>query len=115
MAKQKAEHQQRDEQYGPAARPVVASDVAGADAARFHIDTSELKSSYCNVCNASSTREEVVLSLGVNNNWELERGSGNLQVKLLHRIILSPFAAKRLSQMLVNLMRDYETRHGELQ
>jgi hypothetical protein len=29
-------------------------------------------------------------------------------------VILSPFAAKRLSQMLSKLMTDYETRHGEL-
>jgi hypothetical protein len=80
---------------------------------KLRLDTSDLKSSYCNVCNASSTREEVVLSLGVNHNWELERSSG-IEVKLLHRIILSPYAAKRLSSMLANLMRDYEARHGEL-
>jgi Protein of unknown function (DUF3467) len=33
---------------------------------------------------------------------------------LLHRIILSPFAAKRLSAMLSSLMQDYEAQHGEL-
>jgi len=86
----------------------------GGEGNRLRLDTSELKSSYCNVCNASSTREEVVLSLGVNQNWEIERNVGELDVKLLHRIILSPFAAKRLSEMLSNLMRDYEARHGEL-
>lgn len=80
---------------------------------KLRLDTSELKSSYCNVCNANSTREEVVLSLGVNHNWELER-DGDIEVKLMHRIILSPYAAKRLTSMLTNLMRDYEARHGEL-
>lgn len=77
------------------------------------LDTSELRSSYCNVCNASSTREEVVLNLGVNHNWDISQG-GEAQVKLLHRVILSPFAAKRLSDILSNLMRDYESRYGQL-
>jgi succinate dehydrogenase flavin-adding protein (antitoxin of CptAB toxin-antitoxin module) len=35
-------------------------------------------------------------------------------VKLEHRVILSPFAAKRLSQMLNKLVDEYETRYGEL-
>ena len=30
----------------------------------------QLKSSYANFCNATSTREEVVLNFGVNHNWE---------------------------------------------
>lgn len=94
--------------------PVAASPRRTAtEGGRLHLDTSDLKSSYCNICNASSTREEVVLSLGVNHNWELDR-SGDVDVKLLHRVILSPFAAKRLSEVLSKLMTDYETRHGEL-
>jgi Protein of unknown function (DUF3467) len=85
-----------------------------SEGSRLRLDTAELKSSYCNVCNASSTREEVVLSLGINQNWEIKRGGGEIDVKLLHRIILSPFAAKRLSAMLSSLMQDYEAQHGEL-
>jgi hypothetical protein len=89
----------------------TAKDKA-ADAQRMRLDTSDLKSSYCNVCNASSTREEVVLNFGVNQGWDLNQS--DVDVKLLHRIILSPFAAKRLHEMLAKLMTDYETRHGEL-
>ena len=33
-------------------------------------DVSNLQSSYANVCNVSSTREEVALAFGVNNVWE---------------------------------------------
>lgn len=76
------------------------------------IDTSNLKSSYCNVCNASSTREEVVLNFGINQNWDL--GQRNLEVQLQHRIILSPFAAKRLQEMLNKLVTEHEARYGEL-
>ncbi|MCX7109451.1 MAG: DUF3467 domain-containing protein [Proteobacteria bacterium] len=70
------------------------------------MNTSELKSSYCNVCNASSTREEVVLNFGVNSNWD--QGLADVDIALHHRIILSPFAAKRLSDVLGNLVKEYE-------
>jgi len=75
-------------------------------------DTSELKSSYCNVANATSTREEVIINFGVNQNWE--RPKAVHEVQLSHRIILSPYAAKRLQELLNKLIREYESRHGEL-
>jgi len=75
--------------------------------------TTNLQSSYSNFCNANSTREEVVLNFGVNKTWE--RGpKQELEIELNHRIVLSPFAAKRLSQLLQNLMKEYETRYGAL-
>jgi hypothetical protein len=86
--------------------------ASGAGENRLRWDTSGLKSSYCNVANATSTREEVVLNFGVNENWERPRAE--LEVQLLHRIILSPFAAKRLQELLTKLIREYETRYGEL-
>ncbi len=76
-------------------------------------DTTNLRSSYANFCNANSTREEVVLNFGVNKTWE--RGSQDaLDIELNHRIVLSPFAAKRLSDLMQQLMKEYETRYGAL-
>jgi hypothetical protein len=37
--------------------------------AKVRWNTQSLKSSYANFCNATSTREEVVLNFGVSNNW----------------------------------------------
>lgn len=79
---------------------------------RINWNTSNLKSSYANVCNVSSTREEVILNFGVNQAWE--RGQPEMDIELTDRIILSPFAAKRLSLMLNNLINEYEKRHGQL-
>ena len=45
--------------------PQAARTGAGA-AAQIRWDDSTLKSSYANVCNVSSTREEVVLVFGIN-------------------------------------------------
>jgi hypothetical protein len=79
---------------------------------RVRWDTSQLKSSYCNIANATSTREEVIVNFGVNQNWERPRTE--LEVQLLHRIILSPYAAKRLQELLTKLIKEYEARYGVL-
>lgn len=90
-----------------------AAAQAGAPAgAKVKFNTANLKSSYANVCNATSTREEVVLNFGLNQNWE--RTPQEMEVELTHRIVLSPFAAKRLSQLLGKLVSEYESRYGEL-
>ena len=80
--------------------------------AQVKIDTSHLKNSYCNVSNVTSTREEVVINFGINQNWDL--GQKEMDVELLHRIILSPHGAKRLQQSLAKLLSEYETRYGAL-
>ena len=79
---------------------------------KVHWNTDKLKSSYANFCNATSTREEVVLNFGVNQNWE--RTPADMEIELEHRVVLSPFAAKRLNQLLSKLITEYETRYGEL-
>lgn len=75
-------------------------------------DVSNLQSSYANVCNVSSTREEVVLAFGVNNVWE--RGQANMQVQMTNRIVLNPYAAKRLATVLNRVVAEYESRFGAL-
>ena len=71
-----------------------------------------MKSAYANVCNVSSTREEVVLLFGVNQAWN--RGHKELTIQLTDRIIVSPFAAKRLSMLLGAVVKEYESRFGAL-
>jgi hypothetical protein len=93
--------------------PQAAQAARAAGAAQtVRWDDTNLKSSYANVCNVSSTREEVVLVFGINQAWE--RGQNEVRVQLTDRIILSPFAAKRLAMLLENVVREYESRFGEL-
>ena len=61
---------------------------------------------------ANVTREEVVINFGVNKTWDM--GSRDLEVQLEHRIILSPYAAKRLQELLTKLIDEHETRYGAL-
>jgi hypothetical protein len=94
--------------------PKTTSTVAQTQPAptqQTRISTASLKTSYCNMCSTNTTREEVVLNFGVNQNWDRPESP---EVSLEHRIILSPFLAKRLSQLLNKVVEDYETRHGAL-
>jgi hypothetical protein len=71
-----------------------------------------MKSSYANVRNVMSTREEVVIMFGVNQAWQA--GQKEVTVQLTDRIILSPHAAKRLSLLLTNIVKQHEDRFGPL-
>jgi hypothetical protein len=75
-------------------------------------DDSKMKSTYANVCNVSSTREEMTLLFGTNQTWHT--GQKELTIELTDRIVLNPYAAKRLSILLGNTIREFEARFGEL-
>lgn len=85
---------------------------AGAQTPKVRWETRNLSSAYANVCNVTSTREEVVLNFGINKAWERE--AQELEVELSNRLILSPYAAKRLALMLTKLIEEYESRYGKL-
>ena len=92
--------------------PPVKEGGAPAGQQGIRIDTAALKSSYCNVVSGNSTREEVVLTFGVNQDWDM--GPQPREIQLHHRIILSPGAAKRLLDLMTKLVHDHEGRHGEI-
>jgi hypothetical protein len=76
-------------------------------------DDTNMRSVYCNVSNVAGGREEIVLLFGMNQAWH--SGQKEIKVELSDRIVLSPFAAKRLSMLLNNVLQDYEKRYGVLE
>lgn len=76
-------------------------------------DDSKMTTSFANVVNVSSTREEVTLFFGTNQTWNVSM-RGQVKVQLSDRIILTPYAAKRLWLLLGGLIQEYENRHGVL-
>jgi hypothetical protein len=86
--------------------------AASAEGTKIKWDDTNMKSAYANVCNVSSTREEVVMLFGVNQAWN--RGQKEVTIQLTDRIIVSPFAAKRLSMLLGAVVKEYESRFGPL-
>src|SRR5678816_470595 len=87
---------------------VETTKVPNGPTVRF--DDAGIANAYANVCNVSSSSEEVVLVFGMNNAWE--RDASEVRVKLNSRVILSPFAAKRLAMLLDSVMKQYEARFG---
>jgi hypothetical protein len=95
-----------------AAETVADTKGAALDGTRIKWDDSTMKSSYANVCNVTSTREEVVMLFGMNQAWN--RGQKEVTIHLTDRIVVSPYAAKRLSMLLQGVVNEYERRFGSL-
>jgi hypothetical protein len=91
-------------------KPAAPNKPTTGPTVRF--DDSEVTNTYANVCNVSSSREEVVLVFGLNNAWE--RDVSEVRVKLNSRVILSAFAAKRLLLLLNRVVQQYEARFGAM-
>ncbi len=101
MAKEKSEIAATSMDVGKPAAPTV------------DWDDSQMTSTYANVVNASSTREEVTIFFGTNETWN-PTAERKFHVSLSNRIVLNPFAAKRLWVLLGAILDEYESRFGAL-
>jgi Protein of unknown function (DUF3467) len=75
-------------------------------------DDSSMRTAYANVCNVIGTREEIMLLFGANQAWQ--SGQKEVRVVLSDRVVLNPYAAKRLYRMLEKGLKEYEVQFGEL-
>jgi hypothetical protein len=75
-------------------------------------DDSRMNTSYSNVCNVLGSREEITLLFGANQAWH--PGQKEVKVLLSDRVVLNPYAAKRLALLLDKVLKEYEGRYGEL-
>jgi hypothetical protein len=94
----------------PKAAVTEPANAAGGPKVKWNVE--HIKSSYVNFANANSTQEEVVLNFGMNNNWD--RMANEVEIELVHRIVMSPFAAKRLAELMGKLVAQYEERYGPM-
>jgi hypothetical protein len=76
-------------------------------------DDSKMVTTFANVVNVLVTREELTLLFGMNQTWNASQAK-ELTVQLSNRIVLTPYAAKRLLTLLTARMRDYESRIGPI-
>jgi hypothetical protein len=86
--------------------------IAPEGAPKIKWDDSGMRTSYANVCNVLGTREEIMLLFGANQAWH--GGQKEVTVLLSDRVVLNPYAAKRLHLMLEQGLKEYESRYGEL-
>ena len=76
-------------------------------------DAANMTTSYANVVNANSTREEVSVFFGTNQSWNGTE-TKELTVELDNRIVLNPYAAQRLSISMTRVVAKYASKHGEM-
>jgi hypothetical protein len=90
-----------------------AAEKSGTSTPKVVWDDTNMKTSYANVVNASSTREEITVFFGTNQTWNVSKDK-EFVVQLSDRIVLNPFAAKRLWTLMGAMLNEYETRYGQL-
>lgn len=100
-----------DHSTEPASK-MAAKPAKDAKAPKLVWDDTNLQTTYSNVVNAASTREEVSVFFGTNQTWNA--GDSEYRIKLTDRIVLNPYAAKRLNMLLTRVLNEYERRHGAL-
>lgn len=78
-------------------------------------DDSKMESVYANIGTATANREEFFLLFGTHQNWRgSEEEKRTVDVELSKRIVMSPFAAKRLALILEHSLKAYEAQFGEI-
>jgi hypothetical protein len=92
----------------------VPSMPSGENVPKVVWNDAKMQTTYANVVNAASTREEVSLFFGTNQTWNF-REQQEVTVELTDRIVLNPYAAKRLLILLTRLVSEHEKRFGPLQ
>ena len=87
--------------------------AATATPAQIRWLEASMQTAFANVVNVQSTREQFDLFFGTNRTWNPDGGQ-DVSVDLSNRIILTPFAAKRLATVLSNVLSEYESRFGPI-
>ena len=78
-------------------------------------DDAKMESVYSNVGTATANREEFFLLFGTHQNWRGNAAEAKtVDVELSKRIVMSPYAAKRLSLILQHSLKAYEDQFGEV-
>jgi len=76
-------------------------------------DDTNIRSTYANICNVISSREEVSLMFGMNQKMDTE--TNELTIELSDRIVLNPYAAKRVAFLLNDVIEQYEQKFSKIE
>src|SRR5262245_20267617 len=80
--------------------------------AQFPTEYSNLSTVYTNFCRVSVTSEELVLDFGLNTQMTPTPVE---PVKLTHRVVMNFYTAKRLMNVLMNVIHQHESMYGGLE
>tara|TARA_R110002096_G_scaffold119038_11_gene257836 strand:- start:4134 stop:4430 length:297 start_codon:yes stop_codon:yes gene_type:complete len=88
---------------------------AGHSNVSIQWDDTNMESIYANVATATANREEFFLLFGTHKNWRgTQPENGEVDVSLSKRIVMSPYAAKRMAAILNQSLEVYEKQFGKI-
>ncbi len=90
----------------------MAAKPGAAPQPKVRWDDAKMRTTYANVCNVASTREEIMVLFGTSQAWM--NVTDEVTVELSERILLNPHTAKRLATMLAKSINEYEAAYGQL-
>jgi hypothetical protein len=94
-------------------KPTGAPDELGGIKINWHDDN--MASHYANIGTATANREEFFLLFGTHQHWRGDVSeTKSVDVNLAHRIVMSPYAAKRLAIILNQSVKAYEDQFGKI-
>lgn len=97
----------------PNSHAKVSAPVTEVQQPKIIWNDADMRSVYANVTNVTGGREELIILFGMNQAWQ--PGQKEVKVQLTERVVLSPFAAKRLAILLANTLGEYEKRFGTIE
>lgn len=97
----------------PKAKPLTQTSQNGITVT-WHDE--KMSSTYANIATATANREEFFVLFGTHQNWRGNTSEAReIDVDLSHRIVMSPFAAKRLAAVLGASLKAYEEQFGKIE
>lgn len=89
-----------------------APEMTPQQPAQFSVDTAQISTGYANFCRVTGMPEELVLDFGLNTTMTPVAGE---PVKLMHRLVINFYTAKRLLAALSMALQQHEQVYGVLE
>jgi len=101
----------------PSDQPLASGDQVDKPRVQLRVDDRERPTEYVNAFLTIVTAEEILLDVGVNAASAVGTGQGppRLDLKLSSRLAMNYFTAKRLAISLSRIIREYESRFGDIE
>ena len=100
----------------PARDPTPSTVMSEEQQVRLNVHTEKMGTSYANAFQVRYSQDDVLVSFGVSlTDLSAEPGvKGVVTADMLERIAMTPRTAKRLTLTLIQSLREYEARFGEI-
>ncbi|MCC5828790.1 MAG: DUF3467 domain-containing protein [Phycisphaeraceae bacterium] len=90
----------------------INSQTNAGNQIRIQVDEEDVPTTYASICRVSGTAEEFTVDFA---GPLKQTGQGTASLRVLERVYLNPWAAKRLAMMLQQAVGQYEQTYGTIE